>query len=149
MIDWSWSARRVFLWMAALTVPSNYKRYASLVPHGIESSLATTWRVFVIAPMSPSSANFVNYPLEGNLEKRLSILLTGVDSSFLASVMVVIIFLEVVAGLVDPPCWSLKTSALGKVGSSIGTCGVPGLVDGVGVDGRVTVLTPPTLYPFC
>lgn len=135
--------------MAAFTVPSNYKRYAILTPHGIESSLATTWRVFVIAPISPSSANLVNYPFEGNLEKRLSILLTGVDNSFLASVIVVIIFLEVVAGLVDPPCCSLKISALGKVGSSIGTTGVDGLVDGEGVDGRLTVLNPPVVYPFC
>jgi hypothetical protein len=36
------SAARFFLAIAALTVPKTSRRYETLVPHGIESSLART-----------------------------------------------------------------------------------------------------------
>jgi len=42
MIVASWSAAKFFLVMAALMVPNNSRRYETLVPHGTESSEATT-----------------------------------------------------------------------------------------------------------
>ena len=124
-----------------------------MVPHGTESSLATTWRVLRMAAVSPSSANFSSSDLDGNLVNKLSTLLTGVESSFLAPLMVLATFWAVTAELVDPP-WSFKTSALGKLGMVTLTvelyplpCPLPiPESDPEGVEGRVTEPDPPATY---
>jgi hypothetical protein len=102
MIAWSSSAVRFFLAMAALTVPKTSRRYETLVPHGIESSLARTWRVFWIPATSPSSASLSSSPLEGTLLKRLSTLLTGVESSVCAPLIPLLELLAVTCPLLEP-----------------------------------------------